>query len=104
MAICVVNSYRWLLCTSVQESKNAFYFAEARFRENLLLMEKQNTELNAKVQEMESKLGSVNTDTSKMQRKIRSLEKANDVLIRTNTVYEHERRQLEKEASWLFYV
>ena len=76
-------------------------FSEAHFRENLLQMEKQNTELKTTVHELQSKLGGINTDTTKMQRRIRSLEKANDDLTRTTTVYEQERRQMEKEASSL---
>lgn len=72
--------------------------SEEHFRQNLLAMERENTELKTQVLELEGKLGNVNTDTTKMQRRIRSLEKTNDVLTKTTTSIEQQKRMLEKEV------
>ena len=79
---------------------HCLHFPEDRFRENLLGIERENTELKARVQELESMVNDANSDTGKMQRRIRSLEKANDVLTKTTTAYEQEKRHLEKEVNF----
>ena len=61
-------------------------------------MEKENSELKSRVSALEAELAGASSGTDKMQRRIRSLEKANDALTKTTTVYEHEKRQLEKEV------
>lgn len=72
---------------------------EGHFRQNLVDMERENTELKTRLSHLEGKLGTVNTDTSKMQRRIRSLEKANDELARSTSVFERECKQLKSQVS-----
>ena len=48
---------------------------------------------------MRKQLGTQESQVTKITRRVRSLEKANEALTKTANLYEHERRGLEREVS-----
>ena len=70
-------------------------FAEEQFRQRLLEMSEENSELKARVAELESKLAG----QQQLQRRVRSLEKYNDDLQRTANNMVANKQALEHEVS-----
>lgn len=61
-------------------------------------MEQENLELRQRLAELESNANSRDGEQGRLQRRVRSLEKNNDVLQRTNNQMEREKRELEREV------
>ena len=70
-------------------------FTEEQFRQRLLEMSEENSELKARVAELESKLAG----QQQLQRRVRSLEKYNDDLQRTANNMVANKQALEHEVS-----
>ncbi len=79
-----------------------FYFVtfdvDEQFRSQLLDVEKENTGLKRKVEELEDRLRERDSEYSRLSKKIKLMERDNDVLTRTAQTYEAQARDLEREV------
>ena len=74
-------------------------FAEEQFRAQLLDVEKENTTLKRKVEELEEKLHEKEAEYGRLSKKMRSIERDNDSLQKATHIYEQQNRDLEREVS-----
>lgn len=70
---------------------------EELFRKRILMMEQENIMLRDENEEMKAKLSTRSTEVGHIQRRVRSLEKANEALQRTANHFQSEKRDMEKE-------
>ncbi len=74
---------------------------EDKFRERLVAMEQENIELRRRLASVEGNANNRDSECDRLQRRVRSLEKANEQLNRNNNQIEREKRTLEKKVSTL---
>lgn len=65
-------------------------------------MERENTSLKRKVEELEEKLHEKEAECGRLSKKMKTVEKDNDSLQRATFKYELQNRDLEREASAFF--
>lgn len=75
------------------------YLAEGDFRTRILDMERENTSLKRKVEELESALSEKEMSHTRLSKRMRSLEKSNNALQKATSMYEQERMELEREVT-----
>ena len=75
-----------------------YFHLDEQFRSQLLDVEKENTGLKRKVEELEDRLRERDSEYSRLSKKIKLMERDNDVLTRTAQTYEAQARDLEREV------
>jgi len=69
----------------------------------LIDIEQENSDLKARLSEVEAGRTSQDVEIAKLRRRLQDLEKQNESLQQSNAVYEQERRGLEREVC-LFHL
>jgi len=64
----------------------------------LIDIEQENSDLKARLSEVEAGRTSQDVEIAKLRRRLQDLEKQNESLQQSNAVYEQERRGLEREV------